>query len=119
MRDNLLSHNIQESDKEDCTDIIFKLLEEKLEMPDARRDIKIDRAHRVGRKRDDRRKPRAIVAKFNFFPDLEKIRYNAKKIEGNTDRNLRAVSRGDRERSTNIISGDEKSKGGSKSASGP
>jgi hypothetical protein len=67
MLDNLLFHNIEESDKEDCTDIIFKLLEEKLEMPDARREIKIDRAHRVGRKRDDRRKPRAIVAKFNFF----------------------------------------------------
>jgi CRISPR/Cas system-associated endoribonuclease Cas2 len=82
MRDNLLFHNIQESDKEDCTDIIFKLLEEKLEMPDARREIKIDQAHRVGRKHDDRRKPRAIVAKFNFFPDREKIRYNAKKLKG-------------------------------------
>jgi hypothetical protein len=80
MRDNLLFHNIQESDKEDCT--VFKLLEEKLEMPDARREIKIDRAHRVGRKRDDRRKPRAIVAKFNFFPDREKIRFNAKKLNG-------------------------------------
>ena len=51
-------------------------------MPDARQTIKIDRAHRVGRKRDSRRKPRAIVAKFNFFPDREKIRRNARKLKG-------------------------------------
>jgi hypothetical protein len=82
MRDNLLFHNIQESDKEDCTDIIFKLLEENLEMPDARREIKIDREHQVCRKRDDRLKPITSVAKFNFFPDREKIRYNAKKLKG-------------------------------------
>ncbi|CAB4011268.1 Hypothetical predicted protein [Paramuricea clavata] len=48
----------------------------------ARSSIKIDQAHRVGRKRDGRRKPRAIVAKFNFFPDREKIRFNAKKLRG-------------------------------------
>ena len=51
-------------------------------MPDARREIKIDCVHRVGRKRSDRRKPRAIVAKFNFFPDCERIRFNAKKLKG-------------------------------------
>ena len=51
-------------------------------MPEARSSIKIDRAHRVGRKRDGRRKLRAIVAKFNFFPDREKIRFNAKKLRG-------------------------------------
>ncbi|CAB4002430.1 Hypothetical predicted protein [Paramuricea clavata] len=51
-------------------------------MPEARSSIKIDRAHRVGRKRDGRRKPRAIVAKFNFFPDREKILFNAKKLRG-------------------------------------
>ena len=36
-------------------------------MPDARQNIKIDiNAHRVGRKRDSRRKPRAIVANLTF-----------------------------------------------------
>ena len=60
----------------------FIFIEEKLDMPDARQNIKIDRAHRVGRKRDSRRKPRAIVAKFIFFPDREKIRRNARKLKG-------------------------------------
>jgi hypothetical protein len=52
MRDNLLFHNIDESEEEDCTEVIYSLLEEKLDMPEARSSIKIDRAHRVGRKRD-------------------------------------------------------------------
>ncbi|CAB4032727.1 Hypothetical predicted protein [Paramuricea clavata] len=82
MRDNLLFHNIDEAEEEDCTEVIYSLLEEKLDMPEARSSIKIDRAHRVGRKRDGRRKLRAIVAKFYFFPDREKIRFNAKKLRG-------------------------------------
>ncbi|CAB4024104.1 Hypothetical predicted protein, partial [Paramuricea clavata] len=82
MRDNLLFHNIEESDEENCAEVIYSLLEEKLDMPDARQNIKIDRAHRVGRKRDSRRKPRAIVAKFYFSPDREKIRRNARKLKG-------------------------------------
>jgi tRNA threonylcarbamoyladenosine modification (KEOPS) complex Pcc1 subunit len=77
-----LFHNIDESEEEDCTEVIYSLLEEKLDMPEARSSIKIDREHRVGRKRDGRRKPRAIVAKFNFFPDRENIRFNAKKLRG-------------------------------------
>jgi uncharacterized protein (DUF924 family) len=60
--------------------VIYSLLEEKHDIPEARSSIKIDRAHRVGRKRDGRRKLRAIVAKFNFFPHREKIRFNAKKL---------------------------------------
>ena len=70
MRQNLLFHNI-EVEREDCTEVMYNLLQEKLEISDARGTIKIERAHRVGRKRCDRRKPRAIVAKFNFYPDLE------------------------------------------------
>jgi tRNA threonylcarbamoyladenosine modification (KEOPS) complex Pcc1 subunit len=62
--------------------VIYSLLEEKHDIPEARSSIKIDRAHRVGRKRNGRRKLRAIVAKFNFFPHREKIRFNAKKLRG-------------------------------------
>jgi hypothetical protein len=42
MRDNLLFHNIEESDEENCAEVIYSLLEEKLDMPDARQTIKID-----------------------------------------------------------------------------
>ena len=82
MRDNLLFHNIEEVEREDCTEVIYELLQEKLEIPDAKSTIKIERAHRVGRKRGDRRKPRAIVAKFNFYPDRERIRRSASKLKG-------------------------------------
>ena len=57
MRDNLLFHNIEEVEREDCTEVIYELLQEKLEIPDTKSTIKIKRAHRVGRKRGDRRKP--------------------------------------------------------------
>ena len=60
MRDNLLFHNIEEVEREDCTEVIYELLQEKLEIPDAR----------------------AIVAKFNFYPDRERIRRSASKLKG-------------------------------------
>ena len=69
MRDNLLFHNIEEVKREVIYEVIYELLREKL-------------AHRVGRKRGDWRKPRAIVAMFNFYPDHERIRRSASKLEG-------------------------------------
>ena len=44
--------------------------------------IKIDRSHRIGRKREGQRKPRAIVVKFNFHQDRKRIRLNARKLRG-------------------------------------
>ena len=82
MRDNLLFHNVPEDKKENTSDKIYKILEENLQIPDAREKIKIDRSHRVGRKRDSNRKPRAIVVKFNYFQDWEHIRMNARKLRG-------------------------------------
>ena len=82
MRDNLLFFNVQEEEKENTDEKIFQILEEKLEIPDARNKIKIDRTHRVGRKRNAQRKPRAIVVKFNYFRDREFIRQNARKLRG-------------------------------------
>ena len=82
MRDNLLFHNVPEDEKENTSDKIYKILEENLQISDAREKIKIDRSHRVGRKRDSNRKPRAIVVKFNYFQDREHIRMNARKLRG-------------------------------------
>jgi tRNA threonylcarbamoyladenosine modification (KEOPS) complex Pcc1 subunit len=82
MRDNLLFFNVEEEEKENTDEKIFQILEEKLEIPDARNKIKIDRTHRVGRKRNAQRKQRAIVVKFNYFRDREFIRQNARKLRG-------------------------------------
>ena len=82
MRDNLLFCNVEEEEKENTDEKIYQILEEKLEIRDARSRIKIDRSHRVRRKRNTQRKPRAIVVKFNYFKDREHVRLNARKLRG-------------------------------------
>jgi hypothetical protein len=55
MRDNLLFFNIPEHEKENTTEIIHDLLEQKIEIvqiEDVRKHVKIDRSHRIGRKRE-------------------------------------------------------------------
>jgi hypothetical protein len=76
MRDNLLFFNIKEDEKESTTEKIYDILEQNLEIFDARSKVKIDRSHRVGRKRVSQRKPRAIVVKFNYFQTVNKMREN-------------------------------------------
>ena len=83
MRDNLLFYNIPESKDENTTEIIHKLLEEKLQIEDSYK-IKIDRSHRLGREKQGVKKPRPIVAKFNFYQDRENIRLNARKLKGSS-----------------------------------
>ncbi|CAB4022346.1 Hypothetical predicted protein, partial [Paramuricea clavata] len=74
MRDNLLFFNIPEEENEDTTQMIHKLLEEKLEIQDATHSIKIDRSHRLGKQHPNQRgKPRPIVAK-QFPEDIEETR---------------------------------------------
>ena len=62
MRDNLIFYNIAEKTEENATELVHSLLESQFGIEDAK-EIKIDRAHRMGRKKQES-KPRAIVAKF-------------------------------------------------------
>ena len=67
MRDNLLFFNIPEHEKENTTEIIHDLLEQKIEIvqiEDARKHVKIDRSHRIGRKREGK----------SCYPELKKAR---------------------------------------------
>ena len=82
MRDNLLFFNIPEQDKEITTEIIHNLLETKFQIKDAKEVIKIDRSHRIGKKREGNRKPRPIVVKFNYHQDREHVQLNTKKLKG-------------------------------------
>lgn len=82
MRDNLIFYNIPETKGEETTPIIHKLLEENMGIKDATKNIKIDGSHRLGRPKPGERKPRPIVAKFNYHQDRENIRRNAMKLEG-------------------------------------
>ncbi|XP_028409101.1 protein unc-13 homolog C-like [Dendronephthya gigantea] len=84
MRDNLLFFNMPENDKENTTEMIHELLETKMGMEDARNNVKIDRSHRIGRRKEGNRKPRPIVVKFNYHQDREFVRLNARKLKGTT-----------------------------------
>ncbi|CAB4045278.1 Hypothetical predicted protein, partial [Paramuricea clavata] len=75
-------YNLPESKDEDTTNLIHGLLEEKLDIKDARVNVKIDRSHRLGKPKSGTTRPRPIVAKFNYFQDREQIRRNARKLKG-------------------------------------
>ena len=45
MRDNLFFYNVEEEERENTDENIYQILEEKLQIPDARNKIKIDRSH--------------------------------------------------------------------------
>ena len=83
MRDNLLFYNIDEERGEtsdDCARKVLKLIEESMEVQNAQSEIKLHRAHRIGK--FDRTKTRPIVAKFTYYPDREKVREAAPKLRG-------------------------------------
>ena len=82
MRDNLLFYNMPEQSDENTTAMIHNLLEEKLGFEDAAMKIKIDRSHRLGKKKWVEIKARPIVAKFNYHQDKVSIMQNAKKLKG-------------------------------------
>ncbi len=81
MRDNLIFYNVEENDEENSTEIVHSLLESHFKIQDAK-SIKIDRVHRMGKKQHGAAKLRAIVAKFNYFPDKVRILANAKNLKG-------------------------------------
>ena len=80
MRSNLVFYNLPEVDKEDSFATVRDVLVNKMEI-DANNEIEIERAHRLGRKRDDG-KPQPIVAKFLRYQDKEFIRKSAYLLEG-------------------------------------
>ena len=78
MRENLMFFGVDEEDgdddnAEDCFDKIKAFLKEILDFGEGEaRDIELDRAHRMGRKRDTTIRP--IVVKFHRYSDREKVR---------------------------------------------
>ena len=82
MCDNLLFFNMPENEGENTTEMIHHLLESKMEVEDARNKLKIDRSHRIGKKKAGNNRPRPIVVKFNYHQDREFVRINTKKLKG-------------------------------------
>ena len=80
MRDNLVFYNIQEQEGENAMEKIFGFLGNELKIESPHQNIKIDRAHRMGRKQPEKTRP--IVVKFNYFQDREAIRQRAHLLKG-------------------------------------
>ena len=53
-----------------------------MEIRDSQNTVKIDRSHRIGKKREGNRKQRPIVVKFNFYQDRENVRTHTRKLKG-------------------------------------
>ena len=82
MRDNLIFYNIKELKNENVTDVIHDVLENQLELENAKSLVQIDRAHRLGKQDPRSVRPRAIVCKLNYYPNKERILANARKLKG-------------------------------------
>lgn len=88
MRDNLMFHNIPEEKEDSVEDVeakIHNLLSDKLHITDSKNVIKLDRAHRIGKRRFDAHKDRPIVVKFNSYKDRELVRNKASALRGHPE----------------------------------
>ena len=81
MRDNLLFFGIQEEKGETdamCMSKVLEVIEKGCKIENAMSEMKIHRAHRIGRFQIGKVRP--IVAKFMYYPDRERVRLSADKL---------------------------------------
>ena len=82
---NLIFYNIPEARQESSATtetLLYTFLEQKLDMAEEEtNEISIERAHRLGKIREDK-KPRPIIAKFSFHKDKERILSSARALAG-------------------------------------
>ena len=82
MRDNLLFYGVpEEKDESDakCVQKVLDFIESKCDIENASQNIKLHRAHRIGR--FNQAKMRPIVAKFAYYQDRENVRKCANKLQ--------------------------------------
>ena len=80
-KDNIIFDGVSESDNENCADIIYDLLTEKLLIDNARNRIQFSRIHRIGKKKllsyagvtSSNMKPRPIIARVIHHDHKEEI----------------------------------------------
>ncbi|XP_060589483.1 uncharacterized protein LOC132744721 [Ruditapes philippinarum] len=65
---------------ENCEQKVLNFIEKEMKIFDAKENIKLHRAHRLGVYRSTKVRP--IVAKFAYFPDRERVRASAKTLSG-------------------------------------
>lgn len=72
----------EKKDTENCTDKILDFCENLLRIENAKTNIKIEKAFRLGKKKMDATKPRPIVVKFGKLEDREMVRSISNRLKG-------------------------------------
>ena len=72
-RKNLILRGLFEVDGENCYRLVYDFLEDQLQLDDARSSIVIDRAHRLGKRRNRAFSRRPIIVAFRDFADTERV----------------------------------------------
>ena len=76
-RECLLFEGIEEKKNENCTDIVKRLIVDKIGI---NRDMKFQRVHRLGPPKEGKARP--IIAKFLWYHDKQEVLHNAKNLKG-------------------------------------
>ena len=80
MRNNLLFHGVPESKEENCEQTVRTFIKNKLNIEDS--DYEIERAHRMGPYKRDKKRP--IVARFLRYKDKESVKKVSYRLKGST-----------------------------------
>ena len=75
----LLVHGIAEANNENMDDLVHKTINERLDVNIT--EIKIDRSHRIGRKKDGQT-PRPIIVKLMRYNTRKKVLASKRKLKG-------------------------------------
>ena len=70
-RNNLIFHGVKEEDREDCMKIVKGLIKKECKVS---AHVEIERAHRLGSKRQDAEKPRPLIVRFLDFKDKMEVK---------------------------------------------
>ena len=81
MRNNLIFYNINETEEENCAEVITNFCDEHLKIENSATKLSINDAYRLGKKGD---KIRPILVKFASFENRDFVKKNAKNLKGST-----------------------------------
>ena len=83
-RHNMLFFNVPEQEKgwEDCEEKVLDIIDRNKMFGEEDTLPSLDRAHRLGKKGDERKAPRPIIVKFTSYKDKEYVMNNKTKLEG-------------------------------------
>ena len=74
--------DIETKQTENCIEVVLDFCEKTLNIEQARENLKIEKAYRLGKRIDGAVRPRPIVVKFSQHSDREKVRKSSGRLKG-------------------------------------